>query len=108
MSIVTRAWRPSTSTEYACSPPSFRLASLARESLDATCASGAAHAAWAQQISAVLGAETAEKIAMHLVQTLWYMVAQYVAWLTQRLFAHLLAPAPPRTCLLYTSDAADE
>lgn len=105
MSIVMRAWKPSTSTEYACSPPSFRLASLARESLDAAGASGAAHAAWAQQISAVLGADTAEKIAVHLVQTLWYMVAQYVAWLTQRLCTSLLTPAPPGAVLCRVAQA---
>lgn len=73
--LLRRAWKPSTPAEFAYSPPSFRESSATREPL-APGALGAAHTAWAQHLSGVLGAEMVDKIAAHIIQALWYMATQ--------------------------------
>ena len=74
ITVVCRAWKPVSSSDYAHSPPSFRLSPAPFETF--TSAVDAAHAQWAQRASLAEGAEMTERIVLHIVQALWYMVVR--------------------------------
>ncbi|PKI84934.1 hypothetical protein MVES_001255 [Malassezia vespertilionis] len=70
--LLMNAWRPQTTQDFTYSPPSFRLSSVSRETMEMP--QNAAHIAWAQRVSGMLGVQAAEKIVLHIVHTVWYMV----------------------------------
>lgn len=76
--LLKSAWKPSSTCEYLYSPPSFRCASITRETSEvAPDEASSAHAIWAQRISGILGTEIAEKLTRHVVETIRYMTTWY-------------------------------
>lgn len=77
--LLKRAWKPETADEYAYSPPSFRQTSITHawaQYKNLVHSGRSQQACWSQHLSASIGVEMAEKITLHIVSTMWYMVVQ--------------------------------
>lgn len=75
MRLLTCAWKPHTTDDYAHSPPSFRVHSLA-QALTRAAAPDAPPILWAQKLAAMVGADVSLKLVQHIIDTVWYMAVQ--------------------------------
>lgn len=75
MHLLTCAWKPHTTDDYAHSPPSFRVRSLT-QALTRTAAPDAPQILWTQKLAAMVGADLTLRLVQHIIDTVWYMAVQ--------------------------------